>query len=385
MATRNDENDTHQCRNCRDDVVVSEDSYDVISPCRCRGTMKYIHTECLAQWIATKRDQHVGRHGPMYFVGGGGGGGTGGGVEAYRKCEQCNQEYHISRRFNPDAREAPWVRSVVCLLWNISVLLDNKTGLLLQSAFFAVFLSMLTYGIFYSSASFVTVLLLFFFMHTNRFYVVVRFVDFYKAKIREIGENPSTYRKVRAILGVQTYLVLIFSFMVATRVGTYYAWTIYATAYLRENYADLLESSFVSAQMASDGILLAMFVILEVLLPWFTRYHSTDPLAVGSKGNMFMPDIRPNENIPSEYLSSELGPYSIDDFVNDYCPKKPEGALVYSDYQAGGQAPVDNFVFVNGAGGGPVLAGDAVVAPAAAAAAAEADGEQDGIVPEDTD
>eukprot|EP01084_Bolivina_argentea_P072245 131208_1 len=44
------ENDDKLCRYCLD----SKNATNLISPCDCEGTSKYVHQHCLAQWIKTK-------------------------------------------------------------------------------------------------------------------------------------------------------------------------------------------------------------------------------------------------------------------------------------------------------------------------------------------
>jgi hypothetical protein len=50
------------CRICLNDISFEEDS-PLISPCKCSGSVKYIHLECLKKWIAslvkTKENESV--------------------------------------------------------------------------------------------------------------------------------------------------------------------------------------------------------------------------------------------------------------------------------------------------------------------------------------
>jgi len=57
------------CRIC----IESERPEEMISPCHCRGTQRYVHRDCLDQW----REQHINR--------------------SYYRCSVCHYEYKISR------------------------------------------------------------------------------------------------------------------------------------------------------------------------------------------------------------------------------------------------------------------------------------------------
>lgn len=57
------------CRIC----LETENPEEMISPCQCRGTQKYVHRYCLNQW----REQHVN--------------------ESYYRCTECHYRYKISR------------------------------------------------------------------------------------------------------------------------------------------------------------------------------------------------------------------------------------------------------------------------------------------------
>ena len=55
-----------ECRICLDDCEQN----DMISPCLCRGTSKYVHRKCLNQWMISNTNQNAGS-----------------------KCQECNFEY----------------------------------------------------------------------------------------------------------------------------------------------------------------------------------------------------------------------------------------------------------------------------------------------------
>jgi hypothetical protein len=41
--------ETKQCRIC-----LSENEKDIVSPCHCKGSVKYVHKECLQKWVDVK-------------------------------------------------------------------------------------------------------------------------------------------------------------------------------------------------------------------------------------------------------------------------------------------------------------------------------------------
>ena len=61
-----------ECRICFDEEVDDE----LISPCRCNGTSKYIHRKCLNRWREFQR-----------------------GREGERHCMECKEEYIVRRRY----------------------------------------------------------------------------------------------------------------------------------------------------------------------------------------------------------------------------------------------------------------------------------------------
>ena len=63
--------ETPSCRVCKDDIIIGDK--DVLSPCNCTGSMAYVHTHCLANWIISK-----------------------GGIAFSNKCETCDSYYEIS-------------------------------------------------------------------------------------------------------------------------------------------------------------------------------------------------------------------------------------------------------------------------------------------------
>ena len=63
-----------QCRICLGGVADEAELGRLFSPCRCKGTMRYVHVECLNRWrsAATKK-------------------------ESYFQCDQCKYQYNFQR------------------------------------------------------------------------------------------------------------------------------------------------------------------------------------------------------------------------------------------------------------------------------------------------
>ena len=78
------------CRVCLDE----EDQKDLISPCNCAGTTKYIHRDCLENWRATNINE-----------------------DNYKRCEICHFKYEIEKQELPRS-------SKICkgILWSLSQL-----------------------------------------------------------------------------------------------------------------------------------------------------------------------------------------------------------------------------------------------------------------------
>lgn len=51
MSLKKSEN--YVCRICLDDENLAENL--LIAPCKCAGTMKYIHVKCLRSWLDSKK------------------------------------------------------------------------------------------------------------------------------------------------------------------------------------------------------------------------------------------------------------------------------------------------------------------------------------------
>jgi hypothetical protein len=62
-------NDMETCRICLEDDIISE----LIYPCKCSGTSKYVHKSCLDQWRTLSNNR-----------------------EAYYKCFECHYKYRLT-------------------------------------------------------------------------------------------------------------------------------------------------------------------------------------------------------------------------------------------------------------------------------------------------
>ena len=93
----------HECRIC-----LVNGNTELISPCNCQGTQKYVHQECLNRW----RLENINN-------------------EKYRKCEICNREFKFEN-----------IYSVELLLCYIPPIIKYKSIIIyiLFIFFFGVFL-----------------------------------------------------------------------------------------------------------------------------------------------------------------------------------------------------------------------------------------------------
>lgn len=102
------------CRIC----LEESDRIDVIAPCQCRGTSKWVHRECLNRWRATNEDR------------------------AFSKCTECLFEYHMISRHTDSvkARRIRIVRYYLLVARDISAALLVTQAVILTAA-------LLTYGL----------------------------------------------------------------------------------------------------------------------------------------------------------------------------------------------------------------------------------------------
>jgi hypothetical protein len=63
-----------QCRVCLGGVAEESELGRLFSPCRCKGTMKYVHVQCLDQWRQASARR-----------------------ESFIRCDQCRYEYNLQR------------------------------------------------------------------------------------------------------------------------------------------------------------------------------------------------------------------------------------------------------------------------------------------------
>ena len=103
------------CRIC----LENDDPNNMIYPCKCSGTSKYVHRECLNEWIALSQN-----------------------IEAKKRCFECNYEYRISENtYLPSffSKFCKFLSNNLCLflIFNFSIislfsqllLLDNNNTL----------------------------------------------------------------------------------------------------------------------------------------------------------------------------------------------------------------------------------------------------------------
>lgn len=67
-------NEHRQCRICYGDSSETNTLGRLISPCQCRGTMKYVHIVCLNEWRLHSAGQ-----------------------QSFFRCDQCGYRYLIQR------------------------------------------------------------------------------------------------------------------------------------------------------------------------------------------------------------------------------------------------------------------------------------------------
>ena len=89
----------NQCRICYE---ITQQS-DMFSPCRCRGTSKFVHRECLNKWISTCDN-----------------------VEATTKCMECNYTYKKKESNKPICYSIATVITAIFPVMYIFILLYNS-------------------------------------------------------------------------------------------------------------------------------------------------------------------------------------------------------------------------------------------------------------------
>lgn len=124
----------YQCRICLDDCERSE----VIAPCKCKGSSRWVHRECLDRWRSTREDK------------------------AFSKCTECLSQY---RFINPNEQNENSNSCSSNTLFMCLVGRDVAIILVIVSIIVAG-LSSLVYELDSKSSLLVN------FFHMNRFYVV---------------------------------------------------------------------------------------------------------------------------------------------------------------------------------------------------------------------
>lgn len=95
----------NQCRICYDDIEESE----LFSPCRCNGTSKYVHRECLYEWIDKCEN-----------------------VEAKSKCMECNFTYNKKTKKNSRCYLfADFITKIFPVMYIVILIYNSLTGYIL--------------------------------------------------------------------------------------------------------------------------------------------------------------------------------------------------------------------------------------------------------------
>ena len=74
--------DIRCCRYC----LSTDNITDLISPCKCKGSSEFVHSDCLKKWLKNKNERPVI---PAYFT------------QFNYSCEVCNTEYDIEYKREP--------------------------------------------------------------------------------------------------------------------------------------------------------------------------------------------------------------------------------------------------------------------------------------------
>ena len=105
-----EKNEVACCRVCHGE---SEPDNQLFFPCKCDGSIKYVHQECLIQWLK---------------------------VSKKKKCELCGEEFHFQKVYKSDA---PYHISLIDI---VVELLPKILGMIQYSFFVA--LAMIMWGLF---------------------------------------------------------------------------------------------------------------------------------------------------------------------------------------------------------------------------------------------
>ena len=101
MNNINLDNDEPECRICFDDVQDDE----LISPCRCNGTSKWVHRGCLNRW----REFNRGRDGE-------------------RQCMECKEDYIVRRKYPYEKKNL--FRNHMCTFTILNYLLSSLISII---------------------------------------------------------------------------------------------------------------------------------------------------------------------------------------------------------------------------------------------------------------
>lgn len=116
-----------ECRIC----LNSSDSEDLIAPCRCAGSIRFVHEDCLMNWLREKYQRTF-----KHLISKSKAGKTG------LKCELCKSEFHGKLKylgFRTIIKRIARSKASICILLNIPVIvcLFYKFSALLRHLFLA--------------------------------------------------------------------------------------------------------------------------------------------------------------------------------------------------------------------------------------------------------
>ena len=79
-------NSNHMCRIC----LEEDEEHNLIYPCKCKGSSKYVHKNCLNEWRTTSENEHN-----------------------FKRCELCHYEYRIVSHQNNESTCSSDCRKII--------------------------------------------------------------------------------------------------------------------------------------------------------------------------------------------------------------------------------------------------------------------------------
>ncbi len=117
-----------QDRQCR--ICLDEEDKDFIAPCKCKGSIKFVHRECLDSWRASNANPR-----------------------AFHECNQCKFKYVIEEIVDDPAKERQRLKQYKMYLMRDSILfigINMLTIFLMSWLVYSIDQSELIYSSFYS-------------------------------------------------------------------------------------------------------------------------------------------------------------------------------------------------------------------------------------------